>query len=454
MINGLEGIPGSGKSYEAVVFHVLEALKTGRKVITNLPLNVELFGAIDPSFPALIELRSRPRKPLGTWDPNRVDDKGQGSAFELFSSDHQHSDLPSVQIFAGQNQSAFVRNPPRDLVTFGGVWDYYDTWRHSDGRGALFVIDECHVCLSVAGSGQSTDPQVVEWFKLHRHFNVDVLLMTQNFRDVNQPIARLLAMLIRVRKADILGRKGSYIRKVHAGYRGAVISTDERKYQPQFFSLYKSHTQGNSVAESSAADVVPFLVKFNRFKWVWFAATAIYGVYAFWPSPKVKPDAAYTRAVNAVSAENRTTSLPVTPGQTPVICTAPKPSLAASSPASPPEPELDPEPLREKLVHIVGWAKFKGKMVYAFAVSAGGQRIFDLNQVDLVAAGYGWKPLSACMGYLTYKTTVRTITCDPPVIGSGSNAAPVVIADGSRRSSVDTHARVSKDDPVFTNQVR
>ncbi|MEC5213386.1 zona occludens toxin [Polaromonas sp. CG_9.5] len=454
MINGLEGIPGSGKSYEAVVFHVLEALKSGRKVITNLPLNIELFGGIDPAFPALIEVRSRPRKVLGTWDANRVDDKGQGNAFELFSLDHQPPALPAVQVFAGANQTAFVRSPPRDLVTFGGVWDYYDTWRHSDGRGALFVVDECHVCLSVAGSGQSTDPQVVEWFKLHRHFNVDVLLMTQNFRDVNQPIARLLAMLIKVRKADILGKKGSYIRKVHAGYRGAVISTDERKYQPQFFPLYKSHTQGNSVAESSATDVAPFIVKFNRFKWIWLAGTVIYGAYAFWPSSKVKPDPAYARAVNAVQSENRTTPLPVPPGQTPVISTASKPSPAASAPAPAPPPELDPEPLREKLVHIVGWAKFKGKMVYAFAVSAGGQRVFDLNQVDLLAAGYGWKPLSECMGYLTYKTTVRTVTCDPPAIGSGSNAAPVVIADGSRRSSVENPVNASKDGPVFTNQLR
>ncbi len=46
MINGLEGIPGSGKSYEATVYHVLAALQTGRLVITNLPLNVEVFAAI------------------------------------------------------------------------------------------------------------------------------------------------------------------------------------------------------------------------------------------------------------------------------------------------------------------------------------------------------------------------------------------------------------------------
>lgn len=450
MINGLEGIPGSGKSYEAVVFHVLEALRSGRKVITNLPLNVALFGSIDPAFPALIELRSKPRPVLGTWDANRVDDNGQGNAFELYAPGAQLPAAPPVQIFAGANQSAYVRAPARDLVTFGHVWDYYDTWRHADGRGALFVIDECHVCLPVPAAGQSTDSQVVEWFKLHRHFNVDVLLMTQNFRDVNQPIARLLAMLIKVRKADILGKKGSYIRKVHAGYRGAVISTDERKYQPQFFPLYKSHTQGNSVAESGATDVQPFIAKFNRFKWIWLVGTAMYCVYAFWPTSK--PDPAFHRAMQQQISNNTKSSPAAVSG---VVAPLPGAARPTSAPAVQVEPELDPEPLREKLVHIVGWATFKGKMVYAFAVSAGGQRIFDINQADLKGAGYAWKPLSECMGYLTYKTSVRTVTCDAPAFGSGTSNAPVVIADGSRRSSADRPGVVvHQDAPDFEPQRR
>jgi zona occludens toxin len=85
MINGLEGIPGSGKSYEAVVMHVLPALKAGRKVITNLPLLVDKFSALDPSYGDLIELRTKPQKVLGVWDAEAVDDVGNGDAFRLFS---------------------------------------------------------------------------------------------------------------------------------------------------------------------------------------------------------------------------------------------------------------------------------------------------------------------------------------------------------------------------------
>ncbi len=64
-----------------------------------------------------------------------------------------------------------------------------------------------------------------------------------------------------------------------------MVSVEERKYKPEFFKLYKSHTQGNSVAEAGAQDVAPFIVKFNRFKWAVFALAGVLTVYAWWPAP-------------------------------------------------------------------------------------------------------------------------------------------------------------------------
>ena len=68
MINGLEGIPGSGKSYEAAAYQVLAALEQGRKVITNLPLVIDAYAAINPAYAALIEVRRVPAPVRGTWD--------------------------------------------------------------------------------------------------------------------------------------------------------------------------------------------------------------------------------------------------------------------------------------------------------------------------------------------------------------------------------------------------
>ncbi len=70
MINILIGPPGGGKSYEAVVHHVLPALANGRKVITNLPLQMNRIAAIDASFVPLIEIRMKTlaSKPVVDWD--------------------------------------------------------------------------------------------------------------------------------------------------------------------------------------------------------------------------------------------------------------------------------------------------------------------------------------------------------------------------------------------------
>ena len=44
MLNGISGKPGGGKSYEAVVTHIIKVITVEkRKVVTNLPLNIEHF---------------------------------------------------------------------------------------------------------------------------------------------------------------------------------------------------------------------------------------------------------------------------------------------------------------------------------------------------------------------------------------------------------------------------
>ena len=396
MINGLEGIPGSGKSYEGVVFHVLDALRRGRKVITNLPLMVDAFRALDPSYADLLELRTRPAPIRGTWD---ADAAGRGEpAFVLFPDGHKEPAPSSARVF-------------------GGVWDYWSDWKSEEFGGPLFVIDECHVPLPRLG----THPHVVEWYKLHRHFNVDVLLMSQRMRGVCEEISALLGILVKVRKADILGKADHYIRKVHGGYRGAVISTDERKYRPEFFPLYKSHTQGTGMAEAGLVDVSLSIVKFKRFSRLFWVFTLAFCVWAFWPSSKAKPIPA-----------PRAAALP-----------APTPIAPLPDPAGAPEPvDTDPEPLKGKLVHLTGWMRLGEKTIYSFAVSMGGQRIFDLRLVDLERSGYTFEPLGECAGMLRWKTKVFPVTCDAPVLAQGSQSVPVVIDSATGRSSVPRPAPV------------
>lgn len=411
MINGLEGIPRSGKSYEATVYHVLTALQKGYMVVTNLPLDVEMFAAINPEFRQLIEIRRRAAPVRGTWDINRIDDSGKGEAFMLFDDGHTEAPAPSVPVF-------------------GHVWDYYTTWRHPEtGRGPFFAIDECHASLPAFG----TPAEVVEWYKLHGHFNIDVLLMTQSFRDINQAIARLMGVLVKVRKADILGRSGSYIRKVHSGYRGAVISTEERKYKPQYFKLYKSHTQGNSVGEAEASDVKPFTVQFRRLTLLFWLIAVPFVLYAFWP--KSKP----------VSKPVDTSWMKDLPPGPPRETFAPGDVRPVSSPApaktenrmevSPPGV---PDPFHGKTIHLTGWMKLGARQVYTFTIADGGRRIFDLQLADLVRSGYDFQPLGECAGLLVFDGKPRPVTCDAPVLAVASASTPIVVGESSGRRSDDS----------------
>ncbi|MDT7518138.1 zonular occludens toxin domain-containing protein [Rhodoferax sp. TBRC 17660] len=393
MLNGLQGIPGSGKSYEATVYHVLAALKRGRKVITNLPLNIEQFSAIDPAYADLIEVRRRPAKVLGTWDANRVDDKGNGLAFEVIEGyeDKRHS------IEAVETTHGFRGNLSAPVAVFGNVWDYYTEWKHPEtGQGPLFVVDECHVPMPRTG----TSVWVIEWYKLHRHFNVDVLLMTQNFRHMNGDIADLLAMLIKVRKADILGKKNEYIRRVHGGFRGAVISEEVRPYKPEFFQLYKSHTQGNSVSESSADDVTPAIVKFKRYTrilWVCILLGAVFVGYRIF-APKSK-------TVTTVTVEKI---------DTPTAAAAPAGAASGLPVVVQGETSTIPEPYENQSIHMTGRIKMGDKETYTFTLAQNGLVVNHITDTELRKAGYKFTGTSDCTGFIEWDKKARAVSCNFP----------------------------------------
>ena len=360
MINGIEGIPGSGKSYEAVAYHVLPALQAGRKVITNLPLNVDAFAAIDPTYRLLIEVRTRPAPQIGDWNAANI---AEQEAFRLWTDKEP----------AQQSENVF---------TFGTVWDYYSDWRGPKGEGPLYVIDECHVALPKLG----TPDAVVQWFKLHRHYNAEVLLMTQSFRDINQPIAQLVATLIKCRKADILGNKDEYIRKVHAGYRGAMIQQNQRKYEKQYFGLYRSNTQSSGTSEAGMTDVKPLIVYFNRAKWAWLAITLGLVVWAFWPKPDV--DVWGNRKVPPKAKATAPAARPVAAAVVPTATPKNTQQASAESQYAEQAKAEDKEPLKGKSIHVTGEILKHGKHWYTFVISDGTRRMFDLNSDDMKAAGY------------------------------------------------------------------
>lgn len=422
MINLMIGAPGGGKSYEACVFHILPALQRGRKVITNLPVNEEMFAALNPDYRDLLEVRRAPQPIRGTWAAGT-----DGPAFKL---------------------DGHLRDQPVTTRLFSTVWDYFTDWRHPSGMGPLFVIDECQLSLPRG----KVDPHVAEWYSLHRHYNCDVLLLTQAYGRIDKAIVDLVQLCYRVKKAVAFGFTSKYIRKVQDGVRGEVVSTSMREYQKRYFGLYRSHTQGQSVAEEGASDTRPIWMA-----WPILAAAACFVVVGAFAatggfSGMVTPQ------VNAQSNRSAEPAHgPSHPGpdwlKDNALTAEQRADIARSAalPAAPPESvEVQPaqhvlaaaeEPYGAFGVHLTGsLTRADGRTVYAFAFSRQGSYLYAATSDDLASAGYGFRALSHCVGELSWGKVRRIVVCDTPQVSLALGNP----GSGVRSTSVDPVAMVKQ----------
>lgn len=388
MINMLLGPPGGGKSFEAVVFHVLPALRLGRKVITNLPLNVDEISKISPCYRDLIVLKHdmvEVEQPKRSWNPF-----------------HR----------AWDNHKIKTRYYP-----FGCLKDYGDTWRHSKtGAGPLYVIDECHKPLPAKG----TPVEVEEWFAEHRHEFADVLLISQSAGKVSKAITDSIQVVYRVRKATALGTNDSYIRKVQDGLRGEVVNEGIRKYKPEFFSLYKSHTRSDGAgAELAAADIVPFWKRWPVIGagvcFVGALALLIFGKASV--NPMKSAQAAPVQQVQGLPegfqpvqpTQFYGASAPV---QAPAVSAVPAPATAAQAGKA-----KQAHPFDGLSIHIVSYLESGTKWRYSFSADQNGQPTFMLTQDHLEKSGYTVEKLSECSAKIIYGDIAFFATCDTKSVG-------------------------------------
>ncbi len=367
MINLLMGAPGGGKSYEAVVFHILAALAKGRKVITNLALHLDAFGLIEPGYVDLIERR-----------------------------------------FATLAAKVAAGGRPRNNAAFSQVEDYGDKWRHPvNGGGPLYVIDECHIALPKVG----TPVAVEEWYSLHRHEFADVLLISQSYGKLNVAIKDLLQIVYRVRKNVAFGSAKSYTRKVQDGVRGEVVNTAVRRYEEKYFSLYQSHTRSAAGVEMGAADIVPFWRHWTFYGMgacvvLFVAVVAVRGnpLAMFTPKPQPKFLGA---SVPEARPEPQGFKAKDVPG---VAALSAVPAAVASS----------GWPYGALELHVGGFARMAAKTVMLIVFSQNGQRVFEQTSTDLEAAGYRVTVLNDCLVHLEFGKLAQNISCDSPRVGLAS----------------------------------
>lgn len=391
MQNLIIGKSGSGKGYEVCAYHILVALTQGRKVITNMPLVMEKWAAIDPSFPALIEMRKRAMPIRGTWEPTR-----EQGAFNLFQD-------PADIIY-----------PDVMARPFANVWDYYDTWRHPETKtGALFVIDEAQ---NVIPRGK-TSQDVEEWSALHRHFVNDVLFITQSYGKLSQAIRDNIQMVYRLTKKVAWGQPNKYIRKVQDGVRGEVLNVTERTYNPAYFGLWVSQTQGGSGEEYGANDVVPM------YKHWTFKGAAICMILSI-------------AIIASTSMKDKTPPPPpkVQPAQVEQLA---QPAVQQPPPfeAQPRGPEQKVHPYQGNTMHLAAMARGKRfrdgveqQYLNGFiTIAQNGQPVSRVSFDDLRDAGYEIEARSNRIVSVTFKGfDVGYVVDDLPQVGLRGNVATAV----------------------------
>jgi len=370
MIFGISGRPGGGKSYEAVKNHILPILKEGRKVITNLPLNVEHI-----------------KHTLG----------------------HQAVEL--VTVVDGKFHNFGDTDRPFSKAAH---FLQYEGWQNDKGQGPAFFIDECHLPMPAG----STQKELLELLSMHRHYVFDIYLISQDFRKIHRDILAMIEINYRCIKKTALGRTDAYIMKVcQGGYSNSeVVNTYEREYEPWVFEYYKSHTKTNAakVEEALTQDIKPWWKQKKVITGAVFVPIGLFilvsGVSNFisGTQPKEAPKTTQKAQQNAPQPQNATQA---TPTHQP-----PTQNAAKAQPVKRQYSHEADHPLKAVTLHIAGMYRDHNEKKAWFTIAVNGQAINEIDSVDLMMAGYKVQILSDCIVRLRYDDYENYVICDSPQI--------------------------------------
>lgn len=233
-ITAYTGLPGSGKSYGVVRDVVLPALKKGRRVTTNIPLNMEL---IDSEFPGLVTL------------------------------------FDTKQILADP--------------------DWFQT--HFD-KGATLVIDECWRLWSSGLRANNMHEGHKSFLAEHRHmvgedgFSTEIVFVTQGLDQLAAYPRNLVETTYRSVKLTAIGSSKKFRIDVYEGpVTGPSPPKDKRlrqlfgEYQPDVYKYYQSQTMSDAAShgDESSTDGKNNILKSPFFR-VFLPVLLLAGVYVIY----------------------------------------------------------------------------------------------------------------------------------------------------------------------------
>ena len=182
MIELYEGVPGSGKSYHAICEKFLPWVKQGRR----------LYIAVDGIY------------------------------------------LDRLSLFTGIDLEALERQ----ITIWKDSVEALQAFPHVE-PGSAVIIDEAQ---TVFRSMQKVEPGLLRWLETHRHYGVDILLMSQDFRQMSQGVTRLIEATVKFRKLAFVGLSKKYQGKVRGNPEDhEVIRAFVGTYSPAIYAYYSSY---------------------------------------------------------------------------------------------------------------------------------------------------------------------------------------------------------------------
>ena len=183
MIEMLEGVPGSGKSYYAVSEHLLKWVRAGRRIYCFV--------------------------------------------------DGFH--LDRLSLFEGRDVGELEKQ-----ITLWHTSEEVKAGLLTVDPGSAVLIDEVQ---TVFRSKEKQDPELLRWFETHRHKGVDLVMMCQQFGQVTLGVNRLVEGTIKFRRLDRFGLKNRYQASVRGNPEETeVIRMFSGKYDPKVYQYYSSYS--------------------------------------------------------------------------------------------------------------------------------------------------------------------------------------------------------------------
>lgn len=199
-----EGLPGAGKTYEAVLSFILPAVKSGRAVYTNIrgvdPDAIAAYLGIAPVFVRSV----------------------------IHTIEHDSRDEDSRELV----EDFLLKAPPDSLIIWDEIQNFYPPSR------------------------QALSHRVTQFVTEHRHSGHDIILMGQHRMDVHAIWRRRIEQVITFRKLSYLGWDKGYRYTVYQAIppdKWESVVSGTRSYDKRIFSLYSSfraETQNKALLKS------------------------------------------------------------------------------------------------------------------------------------------------------------------------------------------------------------